>query len=98
MLRATRIEARVLRRSALAGDSAMSITSGASMTRRRVVCIGMSRELGANQISAADQVDTEAEIPSGRDGAIDRMSRRMIATHRINRNPHVDANRCLIGV
>jgi hypothetical protein len=53
----------------------------------------MSRELGANQISAADQVDTEAEIPSGRDGPINRMGRRMIATHSINSNSHVSASR-----
>ncbi len=54
-----------------------------------IACVGMSRELGANQILAADQVDTETEIASGRDGAINRMGRRMIATHRINGNSHV---------
>ena len=49
-----------------------------------MVCIGMSRKLGANQINGADQVYTETQIPSGRDGAINRMGRRMIAAHRIN--------------
>ncbi len=54
-----------------------------------IVCIGMSRELGANQIGAADQVDAETEVTRGRDGAIDGMGRRMIATHRINSNAHM---------
>ena len=54
-----------------------------------IVGIGMSRELGANQIGAADQVHAETEIASSRKGAINGMGRRMIATHRINRDAHV---------
>ena len=53
-----------------------------------IVCIGMSRQLGANQIRAADQIDAEPEIARGRDGAINGMGRRMIAAHRINSDAH----------
>ena len=67
------------------------------MTRTsRVAGVGMARELGANQIRAADQIDAETEIARGREGAIDGTGRRMIAAHRINRNAHSRSvsNRC----
>ena len=79
-----------MRRSALAGDSAMSITSGASMTRTsRSSTSGWRCELGANLVGAADQVDAETEIARGGHGAIDGMRRRVIAAHRVNRDSHV---------
>ncbi len=95
---ATRIDARGLRRSAFAGDSLMSITSGASMTRTsRSLASGWRAELGANQVRAADEVDTEPEIARGRDGAINGMRRRMIAAHRVNRYAHADRVKLIGG-
>jgi hypothetical protein len=52
-----------------------------------IACIGMSRELRANQILTANQIDRQTEL-RGRHGAIDGMSRRMVAAHCVNGNSH----------
>ncbi len=54
-----------------------------------IACVGMPRQLGANQILAADQIDTKPEIARGGHGAINGMGRRMIAAHRINGDAHM---------
>ena len=48
----------------------------------------MSLQFGANQIIAPDEIDAEAEIARGRDGALNGLRRRMIAAHRVNSDAH----------
>ena len=85
---ATRIDARGLRRSASAGDSAISTTSGASITRMSSASGRRGGQLRFDRGTAADEIDADAQMPRGGQRAVDDARRRMIAAHRVDRYAH----------
>ena len=50
--------------------------------------VGMPRQLRADCLLAANEIDPDPKVPRGRDGAINGMGRRVIATHRIDSYTH----------
>ena len=87
---ATRIDARGLRRSAAAGDSAISIDSGAStISTSSAAGVGMPRELGARSRRAiADEQQADLQVPRRDERAVDDAAGAVIAAHRVDGDAH----------
>ena len=70
-------------------------TSGASTTRTRLRSTSrMPGELGLDQAGRPDERHAEVEMPRGRQGAVDDVTRREVAAHGVNCDPDHDRVRC----